>query len=166
MSKKKAPKVNVEKRRAEYEKFIGSRDEEYDLWKDLAVQKSFSKELTTTTYDITESYESFFDKLFAFCQAFKIKMKSKEFKYEFFRTFFFGGVGVRKDDSTDVEKNYDGLTRYIVKEDNDAALKARRGFLDIYMALDEVNDLTEENFPETKKKMKEALTGFVKHYEL
>jgi len=166
MSKKKAPKVNVEKRRAEYEKFISTRDEEYDLWKDLAVQKSFLKELTTTTYDITESYERFFDKLFAFCQAFKTKMKTKEFKYEYFRSFFFGGVGVRKDDSTDVEKNYDGLTRYIVKEDNDAALKARRGFLDIYMALEEVNDLTEENFPDAKKKMKETLAAFIKHYEL
>jgi len=165
MSKKKAPKVNVEKRRAEYEKFISTRDEEYDLWKDLAVQKSFLKELTTTTYDITENYERFFDKMFAFCQAFKIKMKVKEFKYEFFRSFFFGGVGVRKDDSTDVEKNYDGLTRYIIKEDNDAALKARRGFLDIYMALEEVNDLTEENFPDLKKKMKEVCTAFIKHYE-
>jgi hypothetical protein len=166
MPPKKAPKVNLEKRRAEYEKFIGTRDEEYDCWKDLAAQKPFFKEIGTTTYDITENYEPFFDKMFALCKAFKVKMKQKEFKYDYFRSFFFGGVGVRRDDSTDVEKNYDGLTRFIKKEDNDGSLKARRAFLDIYMALDEVNDLTEENFYELKKKMKDACTNFSKFFEL
>lgn len=163
----KGPKINVEKRRAEYEKFIGTREEEYDTWRDLSAQKGIMKEINTTTYDITENYEPFFDKMYSLVQFFKVKTKQKEFKYEFFRTFFFGGVGVRRDEnSTDVEKQYDGLTRYIIKEDNDGALKARRAFLDIYMALDEVNDLTEENFYDTKKKMKEALTNFCKFYEL
>jgi len=163
---KKTPKVNVEKRRAEFEKFIDARDEEFDLWKDLSVQKTFYKEINTTTYDITDNYEPFFDKMFALCKAFKVKMKQKEFKYEFFRSFFFGGVGVRRDDSTDVEKEYDGLTRYIVKEDNDGALKARRAFLDIYMALDDAGELKEENFYDLKKKMKEACTNFGKFYEI
>jgi len=131
------------------------------------LKKSMLKEINTTTYDITENYEAFFDKMFALVQAFKVKTKQKEFRYEFFRSFFFGGVGVRRDEnSTDVEKTYDGLTRYIIKEDNDGALKARRAFLDIYMALDEVNDLTEENFYDTKKKMKEALTNYCKFYEI
>lgn len=166
MSKKKAPKVNVEKRRAEYEKFISSRDEEYDLWRDLSSQKSSYKEINTTTFDITDNYEPFFDKIFMLAKAFKVKMKQKEFKYEYFRSFFFGGISVRRDDSTDAEVTHDGLTRYIIKVDNDGATKARRSFVDIYVALDDVNELNEENFYDKKKTMKEALSNFCKFYEV
>jgi len=163
---KKAPKVNVEKRRAEYEKFTSTRDEEYDLWRELSSQKISYKEINTTTFDITDNYEPFFDRIYTLAKLFKVKMKTKEFKYEFFRTFFFGGISVRRDDSTDAEVSHDGLTRYIIKVDNDGATKARRAFVDVYVALDDVNEMNEENFPDLKKKMKEALTNFCKFYEL
>jgi len=167
----KGPKVNVEKRRADYEKFISTREEEYDIWRDLCTQKlvlkeAFKKDINTTTYDITEDYDAFFNKMYDLVQAFKVKTKQKEFKYEYFRTFFYGGIGVRRDDSTHVEKIHDGLTRLVLKEDNDGCAKARIAFLAVYSAMDEVNDMTEETFPDLKKKMKEALTQFCKFYEI
>jgi len=160
---------HVEKRRAEYEKFIGTRDEEYDAWGDLCALKGSYKELTTTTNDLTDFYEPLIDKTFALIQAFKVKTKLKELKFDVFRSFFFGGDTIRKNDDsngTALEKVFDGHTGYVEKPDNDQAIKARRDFLAIYTTLEEVNELTEENFYDTKKKMKDALTAFCKSYEL
>ena len=170
MPKKVAPKkISPEKEAEDYAAYINT--EEYTIWNELSGQKAYFKELykdiSTTTYDITEPYEPMFDNMFRLVKAFNVKTKLKEFRYEHFRSFFYGGIGVRSDDTTDIEKIEDGETRFITKEDNDGAIKARHGFLGVYNCFDDIGELGagEGKFYEIKKRMKDALTNFIKPLE-
>ena len=172
MPKKGAKKLNPEKEAKDYADFINTED--YSIWNELCGQRAYYKELykeiSTTTPDITEPYEPFFDNMFRLVKAFKVKTKLKEFKYEHFRSFFYGGssVGFKNPVTNKIEMVNDGETRFIDAEDNNAAEKARHGFLDVYNMFDDMtlNELGagEGKFYEIKKRMKDALTNFIKPF--
>lgn len=160
MPPRRVQRQNSEQLEAEFEKYKGT--EEYSIWRDFADQKNLFPKLTTTTDDLTEEFQPFFDKLGELLKIFKVKVK-KELIHLYFRGIFFGGIA--SGTAQDIPRIIDNVKFSISKIDNDDAYRARQNFLAIYMMLDDFHEMNAKNYQENRKKMIKALKDFSSAYD-
>jgi hypothetical protein len=160
MPPRKLARQNTEQLLQEFEKFQES--EEYQLMRELASDKRDLPEISTSTDDLTDNFQPFLDKFLKLAKIYKCKPK-KEFKHEYFRGVFFGGIA--SGTSQNIPREIDKVTYIFVKSDNDSAYKVRQNFLAVMTFVEELDQLTEKNFQENKKKIAKLLKDFCTEFD-
>ena len=129
--------------------------DEFKKWVELSHIKKDYPEITETSDDLTGKWQFVEDKIMELSKCFKVKTKMKELKHEHVRSFFFA-----REDKDNFQ--IDGVIAGVVKEHSDGAWHLRRKFIEIWNALDEIQEYNEENFQEARKKMSKNLTELFK----
>jgi hypothetical protein len=128
--------------------------EEVRIWRELLDDKKNYGLVTSTTPDLTDTWEKFLSTLHSLCKLTKSAKKSPSYDQEVMRTAFFAQL----------EKSVDGWAFELPKMYVDPARDCRMAFIDIWEGLEKLNDISDESYMQDKKDFYKKLAEFEKTY--